>query len=123
VLSHAGAVYVDLSVAPSVLLQLPGLAGEVANRRSASSHLIFAALREARRRKGVNGERYTSAAKHWLILILSMISLLNLSRANHPRSPWTSRLNPEAVPSPGPNDPHLRLKRLNRKAVPSPDAR
>jgi hypothetical protein len=123
VLSPAGAVCVDLSVAPSVLLQLPGLAREVANRRRAcASHLIFAALREARRRKGVNGERYTSAAKHWLVLILSMISLLNLSRANHPRSPWTSRLNPEAVPSPGPNDLHL-LKRLNRKAVPSPDAR
>jgi hypothetical protein len=71
------------------LLQLPGLAREVANRRRAcASHLIFAALREARRRKGVNGERYISAAKHLPVLILSMISLLNFSRANHPRSPW-----------------------------------
>src|SRR5262249_29081197 len=50
-LRHAGAVRVDLVVAPDVLLILPGLGVAVLQRLGAAAAHPFAALREARRRQ------------------------------------------------------------------------
>src|SRR5215471_5784465 len=61
VFRHAGAVLVDLIVAPDVLLELPGLSGAVANRGCTAAAHPFAALREARgcqrRRRKCHGKR------------------------------------------------------------------
>src|SRR5262249_11595083 len=113
VLGHAGAVCVDLVVAPDVLLELPGLGVAVVNRRRAAAAHPFAALREARRcqrrrRKRHAKRGYKRADPH------HGRSPLCFLRESSPCLPSVrrDRVNPKAAPSRGRNGPHHKRKRL-----------
>src|SRR5262249_8914555 len=99
-LRHAGAVRVDLVVAPDVLLILPGLGVAVLQRLRAVAAHSFAALREARRRQRRRRKRDGKRGK---------------KRADpHHGRPPLSFLR-ESPPTRG----RVRLDRVNPKAAPS----